>query len=29
MFVSGILAARPRMLPDTAEPAATQPKENA
>ena len=29
MFVSGILAARPRMLPDAAEPAATQPKENA
>ena len=29
MFVSGILAARPRMLPETAEPAATQPKENA
>ena len=29
MFVAGILAARPRMLPATAPPAAAQPKENA
>jgi len=29
MFVAGILAAQPRMLPEVAEPAAPQPKENA